>query len=217
MPGETPPDQCQEITKAWQRYDIGCHLLLAILNGVTGAAIDLLRMIVAPQSMGNAPGTPADFINAVERIKSSVRVDYPSGASLAARQGTEVLGATLFNVALGSAFSAISGLGEAEAGVHLSRVAVAEPGGELTFIFRGDSRAPEIIFNEGFSARGSSTDLLAHAIDNTEPPSAFVSTSTSYDVAVQFNRSKVYVLRPVNGIDVNKVLGRSVRIPRNWR
>jgi hypothetical protein len=76
----------------------------------------------------------------------------------------------------------------------------------LSFTFRGDSRAPSTIFDEGFSARGTSTDLFAHALDNTRPPSAFISTSRSADVAAGFS-DNVFVLRPRNGIDVNRALG----------
>ena len=74
-----------------------------------------------------------------------------------------------------------------------------------TFTFRGDTRPPEVIFEEGFAARGTGTDLLSHALDNS--PSAFVSTSSSADVAAGF-ADNVYVIRPVNGINVNEVLGR---------
>jgi hypothetical protein len=74
------------------------------------------------------------------------------------------------------------------------------------FMFRGDARAPATIFEEGFTARGSSTNLLSHALDNTRPPSAFVSTSSSAEVAGSF-ADNVYVVRPRGGIDVNQVLG----------
>ena len=81
-----------------------------------------------------------------------------------------------------------------------------------TFTFRGDTRSPEEIFNEGFTPRGTSTDLLAHALDNTNPPSAFVPTSGSFDVASSF-ANNVYVIRPVNGIDVNATLGAASPYP----
>jgi RHS repeat-associated protein len=74
------------------------------------------------------------------------------------------------------------------------------------FTFRGDARAPGTIFSEGFSARGSSTDLFAHALNNTRPPSAFIPTSKSSDVAAGF-ADNIYVVRPRGGIDVNQVLG----------
>jgi hypothetical protein len=80
------------------------------------------------------------------------------------------------------------------------------------FTFRGDSRAPSQIFNEGFAARGSSTDLFAHALDNTRPPSAFVSTSRSSGVAANF-ADNVFVVRPRGGIDVNRALGRRSPFP----
>jgi hypothetical protein len=50
-------------------------------------------------------------------------------------------------------------------------------------------------------------DLLKHADDNEKPPSAYVSTTTSPDVAAMFG-SNIYVIRtPDNAIDVNATLG----------
>ena len=74
------------------------------------------------------------------------------------------------------------------------------------FTFRGDARPPSTIFSKGFSARGSSMDIFAHALDNTRPPSAFISTSKSADIAAGFG-DNIYVVRPRGGIDVNQVLG----------
>ena len=73
-------------------------------------------------------------------------------------------------------------------------------------------RSPDVIFNEGFQPRGDSTDLLAHALDNTNPPSAFVSTSQSADVAAGFS-NQVYVVRPTGGINVNGALGSASPFP----
>ncbi len=84
-------------------------------------------------------------------------------------------------------------------------------GGQITY--RGDSRSPSTIFNEGFKTLGNSDDLLLHAIDNTNPPSNFISTSTSPDVATNFatgfgtRDGFVYAIKPKNGIDVNATLG----------
>jgi hypothetical protein len=80
------------------------------------------------------------------------------------------------------------------------------------FTFRGDTRGPDVIFNEGFAARGNSEDLFLHALDNTSPPSAYIPTSTSYGVASDFAEN-VYVVRPRNGIDVNAVLGSKSPFP----
>ncbi len=99
------------------------------------------------------------------------------------------------------------------AGGRAAGAMAAEGEGWLGLTFRGDARPPSMIFEEGFSARGTSTDLLAHALNNTRPPSAFVSTSASPDVAAGFGKN-VYVVRPVNGINVNDVLG--ARSPYPW-
>jgi hypothetical protein len=59
--------------------------------------------------------------------------------------------------------------------------------------------------------------LLGHALDSSRPPSAFISTSQSANVAASF-ADNVYVVRPTGGINVNQVfLGRSVRSPTSWR
>jgi hypothetical protein len=76
----------------------------------------------------------------------------------------------------------------------------------LGYTFRGDTRPPEEIFANGFSARGDSTDILAHALDNRSPPSAFIPTTKSEAVAAEF-ADKIYIVRPKGGIDVNAVLG----------
>ncbi len=75
------------------------------------------------------------------------------------------------------------------------------------YTYRGDSRPAAEIFNDGFKTRGKSNNLLAHARDNTAPPSNYVSTSKSYDVANSFNGDSIYVVRPRHGKDVNATLG----------
>jgi len=83
----------------------------------------------------------------------------------------------------------------------------AKGGVNPAFTFRGDPRSENVLFNNGISAKGTSTDLYLHALDSSHPPSAYVPTSTSADVAATYNAQNVYVVRPVNGIDVNQVLG----------
>jgi hypothetical protein len=82
------------------------------------------------------------------------------------------------------------------------------------YVVRGDSRGPEIIFNEGVKARGVSDDLYLHALDNTNPPSMYVSTSMSEDVAIKFGTKYFtedgfyYTIRPSSdALDVNQILG----------
>lgn len=84
---------------------------------------------------------------------------------------------------------------------------------ESVFTFRGDPRPFDIVFEEGLSAKGDSTDLLAHALDSSNPPSAFISTSKSLDVAAGFN-DNVYVLKVPNGIDLQEALGAANPFPR---
>lgn len=96
---------------------------------------------------------------------------------------------------------------EARSGANVvEKEAVDAAKSEQKFTYRGDTRPPTQIFEEGFSPRGDSTDLYKHAVDNTDPMSAFVPTSKSADVAADF-ADNVYVVRNKNGIDVNATLG----------
>ena len=81
------------------------------------------------------------------------------------------------------------------------------------YLYRGDSREPDGIFEKGFESRGSSTDLYLHSVNNASPPSNFVPTSTSSTQALVFasnygfEEGFLYTLRKIPGRDVNKELG----------
>ncbi|KMT53319.1 RHS repeat-associated core domain-containing protein [Pseudomonas fildesensis] len=81
------------------------------------------------------------------------------------------------------------------------------------YLYRGDLREPDEIFEKGFESRGSSTDLYLHSINNASPPSNFVPTSTSSTQALVFasnygfEEGFLYTLRKIPGRDVNKELG----------
>jgi len=77
---------------------------------------------------------------------------------------------------------------------------------QSSYTYRGSSTSPDVVFDEGFAARGSSTDPYDHALDNTNPPSAYVSMSQSPAVAELFGPN-VYVVRPSGGINVKQTLG----------
>jgi RHS repeat-associated protein len=82
------------------------------------------------------------------------------------------------------------------------------------YLYRGDSRHPDEIFETGFNSRGTSTDLYLHSQNNMNPPSNFVSTSVSKDQGVMFATTFgledgfLYTLRKIPGRDVNKELGK---------
>ena len=90
---------------------------------------------------------------------------------------------------------------------------------EAGFLYRGDKRAPNVIFREGFKPLGDSMDLLLHAKDNRSPPNNFISTSSDIGVAQNFAardelKGFVYAIRQQsNGIDVNKTLGKNTPFP----
>ena len=81
------------------------------------------------------------------------------------------------------------------------------------YLYRGDEREPWEIFEGGFEPWGDSEDLYLHAVDNKNPPSYFVSTSTEEKQAKKFATGHwiadgyVYVLKNISGLDVNKELG----------
>ncbi len=79
--------------------------------------------------------------------------------------------------------------------------------GGQSWVFRGVNTAPDTVFNEGFTPKGTSMDLMAHAIDSDFPPSGYVATSTDFDVASDYGRNVYVISRPANGIDVNATLG----------
>ncbi|MGY2397460.1 RHS repeat-associated core domain-containing protein, partial [Pseudomonas sp. SDO5271_S396] len=87
------------------------------------------------------------------------------------------------------------------------------PQEKRSYLYRGDMREPDEIFEKGFESRGSSTDLFLHILNNASPPSNFVPTSTSRKQALQFASNFgfedgfLYTLKRIPGIDVNKELG----------
>ncbi|WP_436410445.1 RHS repeat-associated core domain-containing protein [Morganella morganii] len=86
-----------------------------------------------------------------------------------------------------------------------------EPKDILTY--RGDTRGPDVIFEDGFKTLGPSKDLQKHAFDNRTPPSDFVSTTTDPTKTIGFATKYgqvdgyMYTMKTNHGIDVNKVLG----------
>jgi hypothetical protein len=97
----------------------------------------------------------------------------------------------------------------------LASVSGTCPNNQITY--RGDSREPEVIFNEGFQPKGTNTDLENYAATNE--PSIYVSTSIDPDVASDFatmygtRKGNIYSVRSSNGIDVNKTLGSKSPFP----
>ncbi len=143
----------------------------------------------------------AAFVYASTRLMSAYNkgMNAPLGGFMGRVSASDV-------ISIGSLATAwASGL-SAAATVVAGATSAAENEASSGFTFRGDARSPDVIFNEGFSPNGTSTDLLSHALDSSNPPSAFVATSKSFDVASGFG-DNVYVVRPVNGIDVNSALG----------
>ena len=83
--------------------------------------------------------------------------------------------------------------------------------------YRGDGRERGVIFNEGFSPKGTSTDLQSYAATNE--PSVFVSASKDPEVAIDFatvygtRDGTIYSVRTAIGVDVNETLGSKSPFP----
>ncbi|MFL1524379.1 RHS repeat-associated core domain-containing protein [Pseudomonas sp. O230] len=107
--------------------------------------------------------------------------------------------------------------GRVEDPVHKIETGEGEPAlpssvKEGEYLYRGDLRRPDDIFQTGFVSLGDSTDLLLHAWDNKNPPSNFVSTSTDREVGIDFGtrfrtmKGYLYTLKKIPGHDINKEL-----------
>jgi RHS repeat-associated protein len=82
-----------------------------------------------------------------------------------------------------------------------------------SFVFRGVNTSPNTVFNQGFTPKGDSMDLLAHALDSDEPASGYISTSTSSNVASNFGPNVYAIRTPSNAVDVNATLGSASPYP----
>jgi RHS repeat-associated protein len=110
-------------------------------------------------------------------------------------------------VAGGTALAMVALVPEGEVGAVVDMTAtVRAPSVIRNFVFRGDPAPMDVVFDVGIQAKGASTDLLAHALDSDNPASGFVATSKSPAEAAVFS-DQIYVIRPVDGIDVNETLG----------
>ncbi|MGZ0713712.1 RHS repeat-associated core domain-containing protein, partial [Pseudomonas palleroniana] len=89
-----------------------------------------------------------------------------------------------------------------------------QPASNTRYLFRGDKKSPEHVFEHGFKSKGDSNDLYLHALDSNNPPSNFVSTSPSELVGIDFatryetQKGFLYILKNIPGRDVNKDLGK---------
>ncbi|MNI43297.1 hypothetical protein D3C73_976230 [compost metagenome] len=85
---------------------------------------------------------------------------------------------------------------------------------EERYLYRGDPRHPDEIFQTGFKPKGTSNDLLLHSNDSNNPPSNFVSTTPDREVGIDFatkfsmRKGFLYTLRPIPGRDLVKELGK---------
>ncbi|MEJ5097583.1 RHS repeat-associated core domain-containing protein [Pseudomonas sp. MYb331] len=88
-----------------------------------------------------------------------------------------------------------------------------KPKREEDYLYRGDVMEPDDVFENGFKSKGKSNDLFLHSIDSDNPPSNFISTSTSRDVgklfATGFNTriGYLFTLQKIPGHDLKKELG----------
>ncbi|MDR6927911.1 RHS repeat-associated core domain-containing protein [Pseudomonas sp. BE134] len=88
-----------------------------------------------------------------------------------------------------------------------------KPKKEDDFLYRGDDKEPHDVFENGFKSKGKSNDLLLHSLDSRDPPSNFISTSTSREAgkffATEYNTKTgyLYTLNKIPGHDLKIELG----------
>jgi len=88
---------------------------------------------------------------------------------------------------------------------------------EELYLYRGDHRHPDEIFEQGFKTKGDSNDLLLHSLDSNKPPSNFVSTTpvreVGIDFATRFNMRSgfLYTIRMIPGRDLASELGKKYK------
>jgi RHS repeat-associated protein len=88
---------------------------------------------------------------------------------------------------------------------------------EELYLYRGDGRHPDEIFEQGFKTKGDSNDLLLHSLDSNKPPSNFVSTTpvreVGIDFATKFNMRSgfLYTIRMIPGRDLTSELGKKYK------
>jgi hypothetical protein len=88
-----------------------------------------------------------------------------------------------------------------------------KPKKEDDYLYRGDDIEPNDVFVNGFKSKGKSNDLLLHSLDSENPPSNFISTSTSREIgkafATEYNTKTgyLYTLNKIPGHDLKVELG----------
>jgi RHS repeat-associated protein len=200
-----------------------------VVAGAGGYAAQMWR--TAGDIGGSIVDVPRTFEATLEDVRQTVQTGQQYGfRTAAARQvgllagaeaiyGTDVMTHQEVDPwsKTSEAFGRFGGTVGTAAGIgrFLSPKLPIAPSNELQFTFRGDPGEISRVFNEGIRAKGTSTDLLAHALDSSNPPSAFVPTSKSHGVAQWYNPNQVYVVRPTGGIDVNSTLGRMSPYPND--
>lgn len=89
--------------------------------------------------------------------------------------------------------------------INTSRKSIPQKG---DFVFRGDERRPDVIFNEGFKSKGDNTNLEQHVKYNPDDD-AYIGTTKSPKVAASGDYGEyVYTIKDTKtGKDVNQEMG----------
>ncbi|MEL6822920.1 MAG: RHS repeat-associated core domain-containing protein, partial [Calditrichota bacterium] len=157
-----------------------------------GAYFDtILDLISLGYSLKDLAGDPADYKNWTAVALDVIGIAAPGAAGL------------------GLAYKTAGKAGDIQSAINKAETTIKGICSGKKAVFRGDRRMPTEIFETGFAPRGESLDLLKHSRNNMKPPSNYVSTSTSPNIATKFAQegNYVYVIRPQKGVDVNKTLG----------
>ncbi|WP_425219429.1 hemagglutinin repeat-containing protein [Ralstonia solanacearum] len=192
-----------------ERAAAGATAVMAAPFGVRGSAATADANTVA------ATGRAADAANAVRASETPTWTANGGAYS----QSSAGAGTPVTTVRAGPGYSAADVMpgratGEAASSAPNSASAadtvIGSSAPKSGFIFRGDGRTPDVIFNEGLLPRGTNTDLYKYARENEA--SIYVPASKSPNVAREFadmqGEGYVYTIRgQPQGLDVNTILG----------
>ena len=180
---------------------------LAVVGTVGGPLGDAFKAAVKGGKAAEAIGNVADVEKATEALNANRQVTEVSNALLAEKRSKGASNTTDKAVPAIETRPVVSKSTPINGGGTVNNTAPARESG---FVFRGDDRGPDTIFNEGFQPRGTNTNLLEFTESNV--PSIFVSTTTSPNVARWFAEIQdggyVYTIKgQPHGVDVNSTLG----------
>ena len=198
--------------------DGNCPQCSVWLSLVIEGVVERAKEFVSPESLLSMAYPQVAIKNALdnpeETLEGTVNLIYnasPVGMTNNAINDPKSFGNTLFDGAIVLATHKASAKPSPKASPKNAAASTTVD----DVVYRGDSRPPSQIFEEGFTARGKNMDLTDHAFGYSDD-SGYISTSRSKNVATEFAGPDGYVYKikkPANGVDVNQKLGNNSPFP----